>query len=47
MIVEGDGSLPDALATLLSHDRIDFVLARNVHSGCWSFTARRAEPGSR
>jgi len=47
VIVEGDGSLPDALATLLSHDHIDFVLARNVQSGCWSFTAQRAKPGSR
>jgi hypothetical protein len=43
VIVEGDGSLPDVLVDLLSRDHIDFVLARNLLAGCYSFTAVRRD----
>jgi hypothetical protein len=39
-IVEGDGSLPQVLADVLTRAHIDFVLVRNVLAGCYSFTAR-------
>jgi Protein of unknown function (DUF1203) len=41
VMVEPDGSLPSVLESLLAVDEIDFVLARNVNAGCYSFTARR------
>ena len=41
VVVEPDGSLPTVLAQLLADDAIDFVLVRNLLSGCWSFTATR------
>lgn len=40
-LVDGDGSLADAVAELLAHDEVDFVQARNVAAGCYSFTVRR------
>lgn len=40
-IVRGIG-IERALGVLLADDDVDFVLVRNVLSGCWSFTARRA-----
>jgi hypothetical protein len=46
LLVEPDGSLPERLAELLDHDDVDFVHARNVLSGCYSFTARRRVSGA-
>jgi hypothetical protein len=46
-IVEGDGSLPQVLADVLTRDYIDFVLVRNVLAGCYSFTARARRSPSR
>jgi hypothetical protein len=40
-LVDGDGSLPDVLVELLADDEVDFVQARNVAAGCYSFTVRR------
>jgi hypothetical protein len=40
--VDGDGSLPDALAALLACDDVDVVHVRNERAGCFSFSARRA-----
>lgn len=41
-LVEAGGGLPDAIAAALAVQDVDFVHARNVLPGCWSFTARRA-----
>jgi hypothetical protein len=43
VIVDGDDSLPDVLVDLLARGHVDFVLARNVRAGCYSFTAVRRE----
>lgn len=37
-----DGTLPGVLRAVLDHDAIEFIHVRNVHSGCFSFTAQRA-----
>ncbi|MEM7324564.1 MAG: DUF1203 domain-containing protein [Actinomycetota bacterium] len=42
--VEAGGSLTEEIAAMLADDTIDFVHARNVTGGCYSFTARRAAP---
>lgn len=41
-LLEPGGGLPAAIAGALADPAIDFVHARNVLAGCWSFTARRA-----
>lgn len=43
-IVGPGAGLGDAIATILDDDRVEFVQARNVLPGCYSFTARR--PGN-
>jgi Protein of unknown function (DUF1203) len=42
LLVEADGSLPAKLGDVLADGEIEFVHVRNVLSGCYSFTARRA-----
>lgn len=42
VLVEAGGGLPGAIAAALADPAVDFVHARNVLAGCWSFTARRA-----
>lgn len=45
-VVEPDGSLPAVIAEVLAAEGVDFVHARNVAAGCYSFTARlRADAG--
>lgn len=41
-LVEAGGGLPGAIAAALADPAVDFVHARNVLAGCWSFTARRS-----
>lgn len=42
-LIEADNDLAAAIAELLDIEEIDFVQARNVLSGCYSFTVERID----